>query len=469
MLPRHKRRWANDRAAPGKGANVSDFLVELGRNPQARKVISSLGLPVKLPPVLKRAQGPDVERHLDGLRVICAGLDDAPLLANCRVVAEAAGADVSVGDRPHALVFDASGLASTSQLRELYDFLHPRVRGLAHCGRVVIIGRPAADSVDLEAAAAAHALRGLVRSLGKELGGKGTTANLLEVPGAAAERIGGPLRFLLGRRSAFVSGQVVSMSSLASAASTVSFSASLAAKVAVVTGAARGIGAQIAARMAQEGANVVIVDLPSAEAEISEIASKVGGVGFACDLGAPDAPERIADYVAREYGGVDIMIHNAGVTRDRTLGKMSEKWWDLCLDINLSAPLRVNDALLKRDLLRDGGRVVHLASIAGIGGNPGQTNYAAAKSGLIGYVASLAPKVAARGITANAVAPGFIETRMTAAIPVVTREFARRLNSLGQGGDPQDVADVVTFLASPGADGLTGTTIRVCGQHLAGA
>ncbi len=447
---------------------MADFLVQLGRNDQARKLLSSIGLP-KLPPALKRDEGPGTEQHLQGLRVICAGVGDAPLLAAARAVAEGAGADLAVGDRPHALLFDATALASAAQLRELYDFLHPRVRTMATCGRVVLLGRPASDARDATAAAVCHALRGLVRSLGKELGGKGTTVNLLEVAASADDRLHGPLRFMLGRRSAFVSGQVVSLSTLATSPDAVSHTQPLAGKVAVVTGAARGIGAQIAARLAEEGAHVVCMDLPSAQEDLDKVAEGIGGTALACDIAAQDAPAMFCSHLAESHKGVDIVVHNAGITRDRTLGKMNEQGWDQCIDINLAAPMRINDQLLASSLLRDGGRIIHLASIAGIGGNPGQTNYASAKSGLIGYVAALAPALAERGITANAVAPGFVETRMTAAIPMVTREFARRLNSLGQGGLPSDVADVVCFLASTGAYGVTGTTLRVCGQHLAGA
>jgi 3-oxoacyl-[acyl-carrier protein] reductase len=136
--------------------------------------------------------------------------------------------------------------------------------------------------------------------------------------------------------------------------------------------------------------------------------------------------------------------------------------------VNLAAVVRITDALLPK-ALRDGGRVVCLSSVSGIAGNVGQTNYSASKAALIGYVDALATQVAPRGITANAIAPGFIETRMTAAIPMVIREAGRRLSALGQGGLPEDVAQAITFLASPGAQGITGTTLRVCGGALIGA
>ena len=448
---------------------MTDYLVEIGRNPQARKVLSSLGLPVKLPPALQRSAGPDDGVSLSGLRVNCAGAAGATLTELAIGIAEAAGADVAVGDGPHGLVFDASSVRTPSELRAVYDFLHPRVRKIARNGRIVLLGADPAGVPEPSAAACAQALVGFTRSLAKELGGKGTTVNLLQVNEKAADRLAGPLRFLLSRRSTFVSGQALRIHETASPAPDEVAAQGLAGKTAIVTGAARGIGAQIAHRLAEEGASVICVDLPSAQSELGAVANDIGGVSLALDLGAPDTPQRVCDFVRAETSGLDILVHNAGVTRDRTLGKMSEKWWDLCLGVNLDAPLIVNHALLDAGLLNDHARVVHLASIAGIGGNPGQTNYAAAKAGLIGYVAAMAPKYAARGVTFNAIAPGFIETRMTAAIPVVTRELARRLNSLGQGGDPRDVADVVAFVASPAACGLNGQTLRVCGQHLAGA
>ena len=162
-----------------------------------------------------------------------------------------------------------------------------------------------------------------------------------------------------------------------------------------------------------------------------------------------------------------VIVHNAGVTRDRTLGKMREQSWDLTLDVNLGAILRLNEALLPA--LGAGGRVILLASIAGLAGNVGQTNYAASKAAVAGLARHLGPALAPRGIAVNAIAPGFIETRMTAAIPAATREVARRLSNLSQGGLPEDVAAAITFLCSPGAAGLSGRVLRVCGGNLIGA
>ena len=161
------------------------------------------------------------------------------------------------------------------------------------------------------------------------------------------------------------------------------------------------------------------------------------------------------------------MIHNAGITRDKTLARMKPEHWDQVMAVNAEALVRIQGALDPR--LREGGRVIALSSIAGIAGNQGQTNYAASKAGVAGWVRALAPLLARRGITVNAVAPGFIETRMTAAIPAAIRQVARRLSALGQGGQPEDVAAALVFLASPGAVGVSGAVLRVCGGAFVGA
>ena len=164
-----------------------------------------------------------------------------------------------------------------------------------------------------------------------------------------------------------------------------------------------------------------------------------------------------------------MVVHNAGITRDKTLARMSEDQWDAVLAVNLTSQERLTAALLEADLLRRGGRIVCVASIGGIAGNRGQTNYATSKAGVIGLVEALAPELAGREASINAVAPGFIETRMTAAMPVATREAGRRMNSLSQGGRPVDVAETVAWLASPGSGGVNGIVVRVCGQSLIGA
>ncbi|MBZ0271505.1 3-oxoacyl-ACP reductase, partial [bacterium] len=368
------------------------------------------------------------------------------------------------------LVYDASGAADPAALEEAYEFFHGFIRHLDACGRIVVIGRPPQLLGETPAAAAAQALDGFMRSLAKEVGRNGSTANLVTVEPGAEARLGAVVRFVASERSAFVTGQAfpVTVTATAGAGKDLHDVKPLAGKVAVVTGAARGIGAETARRLAEEGATVVVVDRPDDLAEADKTAKAIGGVAFALDVTAPDAPNKLDAYLRETHGGVDIIVHNAGVTRDKTIANMKPEAWRLTVDVSVGAPLRIMETLMK-GTLRKGGRVVCLSSIAGIAGNRGQTNYAAAKAGVIGMVRHLSARLAPEGTTVNAVAPGFIETRMTAAMPAANREVARRIAALSQGGQPQDVAEVITFLASPGAVGVTGAVIRVCGGNLVGA
>ncbi|MBW1880266.1 MAG: 3-oxoacyl-ACP reductase, partial [Deltaproteobacteria bacterium] len=369
---------------------------------------------------------------------------------------------------PYALVLDATGITTAEQLRALYDFFHPRIRTIGRSGRLLVIGRDPQRRRYPEAAAASAALEGFVRSAAREVGRGGATANLVTVQNGAEDRLAPVLRFLLSPRSAYVSGQPIRVESGVKAPKQVPDLRPLEGKVALVTGAARGIGAATARTLAREGARVIVLDRPDDDGPASKVANEVRGTLLLCDLAAEDAPQTIASFVKEHFEGkLDIVVHNAGITRDKMLGNMSDDKWDLTLAVNLAAVLRVTEAL--DPLLRNGGRVVCLSSTVGISGNAGQTNYATSKAGLIGFVRALAPSLKKRGITVNAVAPGFIETRLTAVIPVATREVARRLSNVSQGGLPEDVAEVITFLTSPGAYGITGEVLRVCGGSFVGA
>ncbi len=471
---------------------MADFLLELASNKRARRVVTTLGLPVPMPERLERDPGPWRERPLHDRAVVIgstptgelseplaraltrAGADpwvvaDEAWLAPWRGAGEAWGRPPHAGPhagegplRPWALVFDATGLSSPGQLRALYDFFHPRIRGIARSGRLLVLGRIPDGSSAPAHNAARRALEGFVRSCGREIGRKGATANLILVEDGAEERLEAVVRFLLSPRSAYISGQPLTITSACGIDEHVRIRP-LQGKVALVTGAARGIGAAIARTLAREGAEVIVLDRPDDDALGSAIAREVQGTFLPQD---DDAPDKIAAFL-RERGGVDVVVHNAGVTRDKTLAKMRPEQWDLTLAVNLDAVLKITSAL--DPLIQDHGRLVLLSSIAGIAGNVGQTNYSASKAGVIGAVEALAPRLAERGIAVNAIAPGFIETRLTDAIPVATREIARRLCNLGQGGLPSDIAETATFLASPGAAGLTGQIVRVCGGNFVGA
>ncbi|MEU8706059.1 3-oxoacyl-ACP reductase [Streptomyces sp. NPDC048565] len=368
-------------------------------------------------------------------------------------------------ERPAAVVLDATGVTTAAGLADVHAALHPVVRSLAGGGRIVVLGTtPSPD--DHHQAAAQQALEGFVRSLGKEIG-RGSTAQLLRLaPGADAASAESTLRFLLSPRSAYISGQVVELTTDAPG-EVADWAAPLAGRTALVTGSARGIGASVASVLARDGAQVICLDVPGAQEELVRTADRLGATALPLDITAPDAADLIAAAVP---DGLDILVHNAGITRDRRLANMPADRWASVIDVNLDSVLRTTDALIKSGTVRRGGRIVATASIAGIAGNNGQTNYAASKAGIIGLVRSLAPRAAAEhGITVNAVAPGFIETKMTAAVPLFIREAGRRMNSLSQGGLPVDVAEATAWFAQPASGAVNGQVVRVCGQSLLGA
>ncbi len=440
---------------------MSDFLVKLGTNKAARSVLGTLGIPA--PQQLRRATGGYAAAPLTDRTAWVGGQG---LGVDLSALVSALGA--SPGDeRADVLVFDGCSLDGPASLKELHTAFHPRIRGLARFGRVLVIGRPEATSATTGAALAQAALDGFVRSVAKEVGRKGATANLLRVAPGAEDHVVGALRFLLSDGSAYISGQPLTLDSQLDSEAPVFTERALKGRVALVTGAARGIGAATTRRLAAEGATVLLVDRPDANAELEELAGFVGGRALGCDITDPDAPARIAGALT-ELGGVDVVVHNAGVTRDRTLGRMPEADWDLVMNVNVAAILRIHEALAAGPL-HDGARIVLLSSTVGIAGNVGQTNYACSKAAVAGLARRWATELSARRIGVAAIAPGFIETRMTAAIPLMTREGARRLSNLSQGGLPADVAEAITFLSSPLASGVTGQVLRVCGGSLVGA
>ena len=365
-----------------------------------------------------------------------------------------------------AAIFDASGIAASEELRAAYEFFHAHIRQIAPSGRLLVLGTPPRATESARTAVAQRALEGFVRSAARELRG-GATGQLVRVAPGAEANVESTLRFLLSRRSAYVSGQVIEIGEVASAPA--DWDVPLAGKVAAVTGAARGIGAAIADVLARDGAHVVCLDVPAQGAELAATANRVRGTALQLDITAEHAPGALVEHLRERHGGVDVFVHNAGITRDKTLGRMSDDRWDSVLAVNLTSQERLTAAILDADALRDGGRIVCIASVSGIAGNRGQVNYATSKAGVIGLVEALAPELRSRRATINAVAPGFIETRMTAAMPVAPRAAGRRMNSLAQGGQPVDVAETVAWLASPGSGGIDGSVVRVCGQSVIGA
>lgn len=444
---------------------MPDLLRKLHRNPATAWLARAAGLPD--PVELLRAPGPAGSHPLSGKR---AALQGAASGYASDVLADAvtrAGAVID-GAAPilDILIFDATGCRAPADYAALYDAFHPAASRIAPNGRVLLVAAPPDATADPAAAAAARGVEGFSRSLGKELGKKGITVNLAYVAPEALGRLDGIVRFFCGTRSTYVSGQAIELSTMAVDRDNAT---DLQGKVAVVTGSARGIGLATAQRLVEEGATVVCVDVPAASQALHDSCRAIGATPLVLDIAAADAPSRLGEFLRERWGGVDIVVHNAGVTRDRTLARMARQDWDLVVNVNFGAIVAIDEALLAAHLLRDGARLICLSSISGVAGNFGQSNYAATKAALIGYVAARARQLGARGITANAVAPGFIETPMTQRMPLVPRELGRRLNSLKQGGQPRDVAELIAFLAAPGSVGITGNTIRVCGQALIGA
>ncbi len=369
------------------------------------------------------------------------------------------------------LVFDATGITTPAGLKALYEFFTPLLRNLGASGRVVVIGTTPSAAGSADEQIAQRALEGFTRSLAKELRRGATVALVYLSPDAkpAATGLESTLRFILSAKSAFVDGQVFFVGP-ADSTPPADWDRPLDGKVAIVTGAARGIGATIAEVFARDGAKVIGIDVEAAAEALAETATRIGGTALTLDVTANDAVDRITEHLREHYNGhADILVNNAGITRDKLLANMDEARWDAVTAVNLLAPLRLTEGLVDNGTIGKGGRVIGLSSMAGIAGNRGQTNYATSKAGMIGLTQALAGKLAEKGITINAVAPGFIETQMTAAIPLATREVGRRLNSLFQGGQPVDVAETIAYFASPASNAVTGNTIRVCGQAMLGA
>lgn len=441
---------------------MSDRYASFARSNAGHPLIKRLGLPV--PPKLRRYAPGD---PLDGPVVVAGEGRFATALKGWFPPPD--------DDRLRGIVIDATEQRKVDDLRDLYDILHPIARSFRTCGRVLVIGgvpapadfgadaSDAGAAADVEAAAVQQGLEGFTRSVAKEFG-RGTTAQLIRAASAAsADDLRSTVNFLISGRSAYVDGQVITIGPAVGP----SGDGDLHGKIALVTGAARGIGADIARVLSRKGAKVICLDVPSAGDALAAVVNGLAGGGWAYQGDVGDL--KLVDYVKKRHGRVDVVVHNAGITRDKTLANMDGDKWDQVLAVNLAAPIRMTRALLEASLIPAGGRIIGVSSVVGLAGNRGQTNYATSKAGVAGWIRALSTSVAAQGITANAVAPGFIETAMTAHLPMVVREGGRRMNSLAQGGLPIDVAETIGWLAEPGSAGVTGNVVRVCGQQMLGA
>ena len=447
---------------------MSDRYQHLAHNPIGKFLVKNLGLPN--PPYLERYSGGPL---VDG--TVLTGTAKAGTVSKAITAAlkadkiEATGVPAQ-GKRYKGLVFDATGISDAAGLVALQEFFTPVLRQLQGCGRIVVVGSVPEDASTEGARVAQRALEGFTRSLAKEVGA-GSTANLVYLAEGAEKSVASTLGFLLSAKSAYVSGQVVRIGStgITKVNEPADLQKPLAGKVALVTGASRGLGEADMRTLARDGATVIGLDVPPLEGDLKALAEELGGGYIVGDITSPDAPATIAAYVKENYGAVDVVVHNAGITRDKRLRNMKAENWQLVVDISVGAPQRITDELLAQGLVNTGGTIIGIASIAGIAGNNGQTNYASAKAGVIGWIQSLAERVAADGITANVVAPGFMETEMVKTIPLGIREAGRRMNSMSQGGLPVDVAEAIAWFANPGSGAVSGNVLGVNGQMLLGA
>ena len=241
----------------------------------------------------------------------------------------------------------------------------------------------------------------------------------------------------------------------------------LSSKIALVTGASRGIGAAIADTLAQAGATVIgTATSDSGAAAIGERLAQWNGQGRALNAAEADGIENLIADIEKEFGKLDILVNNAGITRDNLLMRMKEEEWDEIMQVNLKSVFRASKAVLRGMMKQRSGRIINITSVVGAMGNAGQANYAAAKAGLMGFAKSMAREVGSRGITVNCIAPGFIDTDMTRALPEEVRKTFEAQTALGRFGDAQDIADAVLFLASDQAKYITGQTLHVNGGML---
>tara|TARA_R110002072_G_scaffold4280_9_gene30274 strand:+ start:11542 stop:12969 length:1428 start_codon:yes stop_codon:yes gene_type:complete len=375
------------------------------------------------------------------------------------------------GGNYDGLVFDATGIKDFESLSGVYSFFHHAIKKLNQNGRIIIITNSPKQLSEPQLEAIQLSLHGFSKSLAKELGKKGTCCNILCLPKGSQKYIESSLAFFLSEKSAFVTGQSVTLRNQTTKQVPLSSEKPLIGKTALVTGAAQGIGKQTAITLARDGAKVICLDIPQNKEPLEALANELDGHALTINLLDESAILDIIEEVRKSFNGLDIVVHNAGITRDKTLGKMPQHLWDQVITLNFERVVKMNQSFLEQDLFNEYARIICISSISGIAGNFGQTNYACSKAGIAAYVEAFSESTAVKkcnGLTINALAPGFIETQMTKNVPLLTRELGRRMNALSQGGLPLDIAEAVCFFANPGAHSLNGNVLRVCGLSLLG-
>ena len=363
----------------------------------------------------------------------------------------------------NALIVDGRNVNNAESLKAVFDELQAGVKNIKANGKVLIYSVEPELLTDSHHSTFQRALEGISRSLAKELGGRGTSVNLVKLPpNVDLKNYATVQEFFTSGRCAFITGQAVAANEATKSGSELSD------KICVVTGGAGGIGSATVKRLAAEGATVIIADMPQMEERAkSLLSSKVSFLG--ADLTDEAARKNLLETIKAQHERIDVLVNNAGITRDKTLKNMPEHYWDQLIAINLTAVINLTEDALEMGLIPEGGRIISTSSISGIAGNFGQTNYTATKAALIGYSSSKSKELKAKGITINAIAPGYIETDMVKTMPLMTRIFAERLTSLAQAGKPEDIAEAMAFLAHPGAQSINGQVLRVCGGSFLGA
>ena len=233
-------------------------------------------------------------------------------------------------------------------------------------------------------------------------------------------------------------------------------------KVVLITGASGGIGRAIAKKFIKGEAKIALNDIAPSKENLQKLAEELNVKYFLADISKLEEVERMIEEIKKEFGKLDVLVNNAGITQDRTLAKMTQEEWQKVIDINLTGVFNCSKAALPL-IIQNQGKIISISSLIGQRGNFGQTNYAAAKAGIIGFTKSLSKEVGRFGVTVNAIAPGFIETRLTENLPEETKEIIKKLTSLGRFGKAEEVADLIVFLASEQANFITGEVVNIDG------
>jgi len=441
---------------------MNDYL----QNATLRTLLKTLNIPIPVPPILKRNLSAYSDDELTFKKIAIAGKDNEFLHHLQTAFQHKINAATIYDEKIDGLVVSCIDMETIEDLEDLYTTIKNTSAKIAANGRIVLVSR--IDDSSALSYTVQKSIDGFARALSKEIGGKkGVTVNLLKITNKniMPYEVVNAATFFLSDKSSFITGQVVELNN-AFGTDFLSPAKLLQDKVAIVTGGARGIGAAAARVLHREGAKIIIIDVPFAKDDAEKLAQELNGDVILEDITDAKATSDIQKNILTKHNGLDILINNAGITRDKTIAKMSIDQWRGVLNVNLKATINLTETFIKEGFNKNA-KVVGLSSISGIAGNVGQTNYSLSKAGMIGFMKTVAERN--ENLFANAVAPGFIETKMTENLPFFVKEGGRRLSTLKQGGLPEDVAELIGFLASPLSDAINGQCLRVCGGSMIGA